>query len=134
MNVNKHINRGAALIEAHLLPDRCTIETTGETYTRGPTGALTSNPVMRLYQGSVNIPCRLDNSRSFRPEKLPNQEINANEYVLHVPRTVEIKPNDKVRVVVDGKTHVFEIRKRTALSEWRVTNEALIVELEGQHA
>ena len=133
MNPQKQLTRMARRLEQVSLPDRCEIETVSGTPTMTEDGILVPGSTLRTYKGSTSTPCRLDNSRSFRPETLPNQEINANEYVLHFPLGVEIKPNDKVRVVVGDRTHTFEVRKLSALSQWRVMNEALIVELEGQH-
>lgn len=133
MNPQKVIDRASARIQEDLLPDRCTIETVTGTPTISDMGVVTHSPAYLSYNGSTSIPCRFDNSRSFRPERLPNQEINVNEYVLHLPKTVFAKPNDKIRASYGGRIRVFEVRKQSNLSTWRATNEALIVELEGQH-
>lgn len=131
MDPMKYIMRATAKIESTLFPDVCTIETVSGTPVRSPNGVVTTPKVMREYKGSTDIPCRLDTSRSFKPEKLPAQEINANEYILHLPVEVIVKPNDII--AVNGTSALFEVRKMNAISSWRVTNEALIVALEGQY-
>jgi hypothetical protein len=134
MDLQKHINRMRTRIEAELLPDICTITTVSGSPTVNEVGVLIpGGTTNRLYNGSSSIPCRLATSRSFRPEKLPNQEVNANEYVLHLPLSVPLMANDRITVVKDGVTHKFEVRKLTELSEWRVTKEALVIELDFQH-
>lgn len=132
MNQQKQLDYLARRVHQYALPDVCMVETVGSP-TMTPDGILTHAATLRLYKGSPIVPCRLDNSRSFRPETFPNQEIIANEYVLHYPIDFDIKPNDKIYVTdTNGDVHIFEMRKKAALSNWRVINQALIVELEGQ--
>lgn len=131
--ITRHLERAAARVERDLLPDRCEVETISGTPSVDPMGVHTIQKIKITRNGSTLIPCRIDESRAFRPEQLPNQEINANEYVLTLPRDIYVKPNDKVLITRGSQTHTFEVRKITSLSEWRIVTEALIVELEGQY-
>lgn len=128
MRYDKYIDRAAALIEKKgLMPDICQIDSVSGT-TRDTRGVLTPTIVHRMYNSSANIPCRIDNSRSFRPVNGFVQEMNANEYILHLPRGVTVLPNDSI--TISGRK--FEARKRVVLPEFRFTTEALIVEVEAQ--
>lgn len=129
MNLQKYVAHERKRAERFAFPDTCTVETVAGAPVMAADGTLSRTPALRAYRGSTAIPCRIQNSRSFRPDRLPNQEINVNEYVLSTPVEVVILPNDKIRI--GGR--VFEARKQTVLSELRLWNEALIVELEGQY-
>lgn len=129
MNPKKYIEYGRKLAEKSWLPDFCQIETVSGTPVIDESGTLIQPKVLRTYKGSTNIPCRVEASRSFRPDTFPNQEININEYVLHTPVDVTIKPNDKI--YINGR--VFEVRKQSVAKSLRFTNEALIQEAEGQY-
>lgn len=128
MNPQKYLKPLRRRVVTTWLPDTCQIETVGG-ITMGEDGTLTRTNVLRTYQGSPNIPCRIESSRSFRPDSFPNQELGINEHILHLPVDVPLKTNDKVRI--NGR--VFEVRKHAVATTFRLTNEALIQEAEGQH-
>lgn len=117
----------AKRIEKELLPDICTIEPAVVTGTISDAGILIKDaPVLRQYNGSTQIPCRVDISRSFRPEKGKVAAVVADEYNCEFPKDLTIETSD--RVFVNGTE--FRIRKLKAMSEWDATKEALIEEVD----
>jgi hypothetical protein len=128
----KHIKTVSRRIEKEVLVDICQIYPAVITGTISDEGILQKDAsVARQYNGSEDIPCRIDLSRSFRPEKHKVQPTVADEYNSEFPRDLQVKTSDRVFVTdAWGVVHEFRIRKLKAISNMDATREALIEEVE----
>lgn len=113
-----------------LLPDTCQIRPkTGTGRTIDGAGILHDTPAaLRQYAGSTTIPCRIDLSRAFRPDKLKVQATEIDEYNLELPFDMVVEPTDRVTIGIE----VFEIRKKKDLSLFDATIE-LVIAVIGAH-
>ena len=123
MNVQKHFDRFAKRIEKDMLPDICQIAYVDEsavTYANG----IRQVPVdsFRTYEGSQDIPCRIDESRAFRPAEVRQQATEIFEYFLQLPKSVIVGGAD--RIIIEGERYV--IRKLQNVAQWDATKQALI--------
>lgn len=107
-----------------LLPDTCQIRPkTGTSRTIDGAGILHDTPAaLRTWRTLTDIPCRIDLSRAFRPDKLKVQATEVDEYNLELPFDVTVEPTD--RVFLGGE--VFEIRKKKDLSLFDATVELVV--------
>lgn len=127
MNTKKIITIERAAVIKHLMPDRCKI------YPRRNSSNIVNginrpvgDPIARVWRGTDEIPCRVDLSRAFRPDKLKQQATEVDEYNLELPYDVSFQPTDYIVITKDGVENRFEIRKIKNISEWDVTIECVI--------
>lgn len=128
MDALKHVLRmRSKLPEVGGYPDTCTIKRPNvPTHNEDATLSFTTMDLGPFV-------CRVAPSRAFRAEKLMNQEINANEHVIHFPVDVAIYENDLITVVDElGRYSKFEPRRVMGVGHWQVTREVLATELENQ--
>ena len=112
-----------------LLPDVCQIQPMTGTNLVVEDGILSQTAApLRTYEDSVDIPCRFDISRAFRPDKLKAQTVVVDEYNLELPYDVIIDPSDTI--ISEGVR--FNIRKIKQASNYDVTTEATVVETDAQ--
>lgn len=78
------------------------------------------------YNGSIEIPCRLDPTRHYRKEDIFGQELIVNEYTLWFPHDVPLKPD--MWIEKDGTR--FEVRKLLDKASRSVLASALLAALE----
>ena len=81
-------------------PDRVLITRPGAGGTVSTSGVYTPSVIENLtYNGSIYIPVRLDPSRAFRPDHLREQEVTVNEYLLHLPKGFDLRPDDQITLL-----------------------------------
>lgn len=129
MDINKIVALQRKYINKHLLPDRCKIFPKVGANPVIVGGVLTSSPpVAKTYNGDSDIPCRIDLSRAFRPDRLKVQVTEVDEYNLELPYDVDVQPSDLIHLT-DPRTSevtIFEVRKRKNQSNWDGTVECVI--------
>lgn len=123
-NHRKTIDRARARILAEMLPDIATVSTTSSV-TIDAMGVVTPVRSNRVYEGSANIPCRIDASRSMRAEMLANQEAVSSEFLIHFPWDFVVAPDD--RITINSRT--YEVRKLGNTSDWDYTYEVTVNEV-----
>lgn len=69
------------------------------------------NDLVISYEGSTDIPCRLDITRAFLTERDPASVANVRQYTIDFPIDVDIHPEDRVWVQDNGVDTWFKIRK-----------------------
>lgn len=128
MNTAKQIDILRERIIKDLLPDTCQIIPKVGANPVIVGGILTSDaPTPRVWRTLTDIPCRLDLSRAFRPDRLKVQVTEVDEYNIEFPFDVDVQPSDLVHVTDrHGTLHIFEIRKRKTLSAFDGTVECII--------
>ncbi len=112
-----------------LLPDVCQIFPKSGDNMQVVGGILISDdPVAREYNGSDIIPCRIDLSRAFRPDKLKVQATEVDEYNLELPFDMLVEATDLVHITNPNtsRVEVFEIRKKKDTSKFDGTIECII--------
>lgn len=112
-----------------LLPDVCQIFPKSGANKTVVGGILFSDdPVARQYAGSATIPCRVDLSRAFRPDRLKVQATEVDEYNLELPADTLVEASDLVHIVNPNTndTEIFEIRKKKDISNFDGTIECII--------
>lgn len=112
-----------------LMPDRCKIyplHGTGATIVDGV--MVSADPAPRTWRGVIDIPCRADLSRAFRPDRLKAQALEVDEYNLELPFDMVVEPSDIVELIDPNSGDVlrFEIRKRKNLSAFDGSIECVI--------
>lgn len=131
-HIQKLIDRNSELVVKRLFPDLCMIfpELPDNYDIVGP-GIPSGVAEARIYRGSVDIPCRVDQSRAFRPAGLPAQNTEVDEYNLHLPVDCDVQPTDKIHLAnpLTGVTTIHVIRKMKDKGRWDVTREVTITEL-----
>lgn len=129
MNITKQVDMLRERIILDLLPDVCQIIPKVGANPQIIGGVLTSTaPVARVWRGVSDIPCRLDLSRAFRPDRLKVQATEVDEYNLELPFDAVVYPSDLV-VVTDrstGETVTLEVRKRKTLSAFDGSIECVV--------
>lgn len=78
------------------------------------------------YNGSINIPCRVDVARFFRSGVVADQEVTINDFEMHVPYDFEPKSDHRILY----KNEMFEVRKLMDTYSNPVTKLVLITRLE----
>lgn len=130
VNTKKIVAIQREKIIKELLPDTCIIYPfSGANVTISGTGIVTSDaPVARTWRGTTVIPCRIDLSRAFRPDKLKVQATEVDEFNLELPFDAVAEPSDLVHITNPntGQNEIFEIRKRKNLSAFDGTIECII--------
>lgn len=105
----------------HLLPDTCQIYKPDRVVT--PSGSYEEIKGAPLeYNGSPDIPCRLDVSKHYRSEEVFGQEAVVNDYELHVPWDAPILADHTI--TYEGED--YEVRKLLDTNSFRVTKVALV--------
>lgn len=127
MNTQKIIDIERNMVILHLMPDTCKIypRRAASTIVGGierPVG----DPDPRLWRGVEDIPCRVDLSRAFRPDRLKQQATEVDEYNLELPYDVEFEPSDYIIIEHNDIVNRFEIRKIKNISNWDVSIECII--------
>ena len=119
------IQRAVAI--KYLLPQTCQFKpATGANPVISGMGVLSFDaPVAREYNGSPDIPCRVDLSRAFRPGSLPSQVTSVDEHILEVPFDFSFEETDIVYIGANR----YIVRKTNAEGVWNVTQEAVISQL-----
>lgn len=114
------------MVEARLLPDTCTVGRTS-TDTLGDSGAW-GEPVVSLvsYNGSTDIPCRLEEVPYYRYADIEEQELLINQFRIYYPYDLVLKLNDRIT----HKNSVYEVRKLNDKMSWEWVGHAIILELE----
>src|SRR5258706_6837926 len=127
MNITKQIALERKFALKYLLPDTCKIYPLHNGRTQDH-GIITSTTAVaaRQWHGITTIPCRIDLSRAFRPDRLKQQATEVDEYNLELPIDLVFDPSDYVVFNKDGVDHRFEIRKVKNLSKWDVTIECIV--------
>lgn len=129
MQLGKQIALQRRHIERELLVDTCQIFPKSGTSPTIVGGILTTAaPVARTWRGKSTIPCRVDLSRAFRPDKLPVQAVSVDEYNLELPYDAVVEPTDLIYITnrSTSKVEIFEVRKRKAISAMDGTVECTI--------
>lgn len=125
-NINKTISLMKTLVMENLFPDTCTVLPSQGANPVMTFGVKTTDaPVPRQYNGSPAIPCRVDNSRAFRPGALPSQVTAVDEHIIEFPHDFFFEETDIVVVGADR----FVIRKTNTVSDWNITREATLGQL-----
>lgn len=78
------------------------------------------------FNGSIDIPCRLDPTRHYRKEDIYGQELIVTEYTLWLPYGVAIAAD--MHITKNGQR--FEIRKLLNKQSNSVVQEVLVAALE----
>jgi hypothetical protein len=129
MQLAKQVALQRKLIEKELLPDTCQIYPKSGANPTIVGGVLTTTAATpRTWRGVTTIPCRVDLSRAFRPDKLPVQAVSVDEYNLELPFDTVVEPTDLIYITnrSTGKVEIFEVRKRKAISAFDGTVECTI--------
>lgn len=132
MNTLKQITLERNTIIKHLLPDTCRIYSRngGVTMDHGTPHQVA--PTARTWRLDANndpildVPCRADLSRAFRPDKLKQQATEVDEYNLELPFDMVFDPTDYVVINYKGIDNRFEIRKVKDISNWDASIECVI--------
>lgn len=132
MNTAKQIALERKMVIKHSMPDRCRVypRNSGRTIVGGisqPTTPVEPR-VWRTIDGEdiVDIPCRADLARAFRPDKLKQQATEVDEFNLELPFDLVFEPSDYVVINHKGEDHRFDIRKIKDMSEFDVSIECII--------
>jgi len=127
VDVAKAIKIGRKKFIDFMAPDTCNLlpaESDDLTYVNGIPQQ--TDPDFREYNGSTDIPCRVDLARAFRPATLEDEISEVEEYSLELPYDLEFKSTDLVRI--DEKWYHF--RKVLDVSVWDMTKSGLIMRVE----
>lgn len=121
---DERFTRFATKIKAKMLPSTCKMYSLSSTTTdSGVSGSPTKAYVS--YEGSTDIPCRVDDVPYVRIEDVAGQETQVNQYRIHIPNDLSIESDS--RIEFDGR--IFEIKKNESSSDWLPTSTAVIVEM-----
>lgn len=125
-NIQKQVAQQKMFALKHLLPQTCRVVPSSGANPVMTLGVLTTDPpVARQYNGVEDIPCRVDNSRAFRPGALPAQITAVDEHIIEFPSDFFFEETDIVYVGADR----FVIRKTNTVGEWNITVEATLGQL-----
>lgn len=122
-------DRMADVFKAHALTSTCKVwyltenVNTDGYYTVGEDPDET--PTYVLYEGSEDIPCRLDNVPYIREEDTRGQELLINQFRIYLPNDFYLDTD--ARVLHNGRT--YEVRKDESDAGLEPLNTAIIVEL-----
>ena len=121
---NDAVNLLGDIAEVNLLPSVCNIlPQVGTDVTIDKGIVRQTEATYREYNGSVDIPCRLDPSRAYRQANYEHDVATVFEYNLELPIGVDVEPTDKV--IVGGKE--FNIAKLTDVESYSITKSALLL-------
>jgi hypothetical protein len=131
MNTLKAIALERKTIISQLMPDTCRIypRTGGVTQDHGITTPVPPTArTWRTVAGTpiLDVPCRADLSRAFRPDKLREQATEVDEYNLELPFDMVFDPTDYIIITYKGLPNRFEIRKVKDISNWDASIECVI--------
>ena len=126
MNPSTFYNDQMAIIRSLTLDtliDTCNIKRLGVSTVDGRGIATKSEPTDVTYNGSTDIPCRVDVARAFMNDRSFYQVVVTDNYSLILPYDIDIKENDNVI----WKGTQFDIRKLILAGEMGAYTEAMIV-------
>lgn len=78
------------------------------------------------YNGTLDIPCRLDVARHFREEEIMGQEATPGEFEIHVPSDAPLKIN---HAIVIGDRRFEVVKEYDYGTEWSPDKYAIIADL-----
>lgn len=111
-------------VQDFLLPDTCRIYPPENQMT--PSGSYRRvNDAPLQYNGSPDIPCRLDESKHYRQAEVFGQEAVISEFEIHVPWDAPLKHDHTIEV--DGRH--YEVRKMADAGAFLVTKSALVARI-----
>lgn len=120
--IQKYIDQANERIYAYLLPDTCRIYPIERVDDNS--GGYDEEPGdLREYNGSIDIPCRLDPTRQYRDQDIFDQEITVTDYFLNVPYDAPIYVDD----IVLHNTNTYQIKKLSDDQSWRSVKKAYVV-------
>lgn len=105
------------------LIDTCNIKRLGVSTVDGRGIATKSTPTDVTYNGSTEIPCRVDVARAFMNDRTLPQVVVTDNYALFLPHDIDIQENDNVI----WKEQQYDIRKLIRAGEMSAYTEAMIV-------
>lgn len=118
---DSRLNRMRQVVIDRILPDTCTIYPLERTVTAsGSYSEERGTPL--TYNGSSDIPCRLDVSKHYRSEAVFGQEAVVNDFELHVPWDAPIYADH----TIEHEGEAYEVRKLLDTNSFRVTKVALV--------
>jgi hypothetical protein len=133
---SRRFDRMRTKTKALLMPDTCKIKriTLSDNYYEiSETGAMypltggvaneTSGYI--TYEGSEDIPCRVQESRFLRNQQVFGQETVINQFEFFVPIDVDLQADDLI--VIDGRE--FQLLTIMDNSEWLEANRCFIAEV-----
>lgn len=134
MDSLKIVNIQRNRIIKDLLPDRCQVFPKSGANKTVVGGVLRSDPpVARIWRtvnnvDIIDVPCRTDLSRAFRPDKLKVQATEVDEFNLELPYDMVVEPSDLIHIEnpITHEIEVFEVRKRKNMSAFDATIECVI--------
>jgi hypothetical protein len=88
-----------------------------------------SGHTYRTYNGSEQIPARLDAIRSLRPDMTHVSLLTATEFMLVVPNDFFIDGEDIVEFTKNGLTRYLQVRSLDDASEANIVNQYRVVEV-----
>ncbi len=117
-----------------LLPDRCQVFPKSGSNRTIEGGVIRSDaPEARVWRTInaveiVDVPCRSDLSRAFRPDKLKVQATEVDEFNLELPYDMIVEPTDLIHLTNPNtnEIEIFEVRKRKNISAFDATIECVI--------
>lgn len=117
-----------------LLPDRCQVFPQNGANVTIVGGIKRSDaPVARVWRtvhgvDIIDVPCRSDLSRAFRPDKLKVQATEVDEFNLELPYDMIVEATDLVKITnpTTNAIEIFEVRKRKNISAFDATIECII--------
>lgn len=117
----------ASVMKANVLTETCKVyyltETVAPDYTVGEDP--NEDPDYVLYEGSEDIPCRLDNVPYIREENLRGQEVLVNQFRLFTPNDFTLTTD--ARIVHGGRK--YEVRKDESAASLEPLNSFILVEV-----
>jgi len=120
-----HLPQRRKLVLDSVLPDTCHIAPFARA-TDAAGGWSESVGVYLEFNGSTDIPCRLDPTRHYRKEDIYGQELVVSEYTMWLPYEVAVLPD--MHIEKDGAR--FEVRKLLNKQSNSVVQQVLLAEME----
>lgn len=115
-----------AYVRKHLLIDRCRIYPQALSTVSDEGLPVLIPPEPLLYEGSPDIPCRLDTQRTVFNDKYKEEALTATGFTLDLPIDLEIKES----YIVHIRNRPFMIKRLYNEGAKAVVKEALIVTIE----
>ena len=107
-----------------LCPDICKIVDVASTSPTFVNGIAKPGPtIYYAYNGSEDIPCRIDQARAFRPASMRAETSEVEEYSLELP--VDLKIGSQDIVIISGDQYHF--RKLSDEGVWNISQVGLLM-------
>jgi hypothetical protein len=123
IGAGKYINHMRQVV-TNLLPDICQIKPLVLVETSSGAWEETIGSPL-TYNGSPNIPCRVDPTQHHREEDVFIQEKIVIDYNLWIPYDAPVEPNHKIY----HNDKVFDILRIIEDHSWKLVKQVLIVEV-----